>query len=196
MACAADHPIVFVTDDKQSVFPVALLSLERGRNAHVSPAGDWDGTYVPAFFRQYPFVLSDDDTVCFDEASDALSRDVGEPLFQETGNGPKLDQTIAFLAQYRKAAEHTKSVCGKIAALELLKPWALEITRDGAPPAQVKGFSIIDEERLTAVRLNLLDRINASAMGWVYAHLVSLAHFKRLGASLQKSSPPPKAGSR
>ncbi|HTM76899.1 MAG TPA: SapC family protein [Devosia sp.] len=46
--------IVFVPGpDRPS--PVFLVGFTGGRNLMISDAGEWSGTYVPAFLRRYPF---------------------------------------------------------------------------------------------------------------------------------------------
>jgi hypothetical protein len=37
---------------------VGIMSLEPGKNMHISDQGKWIGDYVPSFFRGYPFCLA------------------------------------------------------------------------------------------------------------------------------------------
>ncbi|MBF0376763.1 MAG: SapC family protein [Desulfamplus sp.] len=48
------YPIVFL---KGNALPVVLLSLNRDQNNFINPDGSWKVPYVPAYFRQYPFIL-------------------------------------------------------------------------------------------------------------------------------------------
>src|SRR5690606_23806240 len=54
---ARDYPIVFTGSEDAS--PVAILGLRAGENLFIDANGRWaNGTYVPAFVRRYPFILS------------------------------------------------------------------------------------------------------------------------------------------
>lgn len=52
---AREYPIVF--PDNHSGLPSALLGLEDGQNAYVDDQGGWQGIYIPAHIRRYPFML-------------------------------------------------------------------------------------------------------------------------------------------
>lgn len=48
------YPIVFLKDHN---LPVVLLSLNRDQNNFINTDGSWKVPYIPAHFRQYPFLL-------------------------------------------------------------------------------------------------------------------------------------------
>ncbi|MBF0411253.1 MAG: SapC family protein [Desulfamplus sp.] len=48
------YPIVFL---KGNPLPVVLLSLNRDQNNFINQDGSWKVPYIPAYFRQYPFIL-------------------------------------------------------------------------------------------------------------------------------------------
>ncbi len=52
---AREYPIVFPVG---SALPVALMGLEKGANAYVSPDGQWRAAYIPAHIRHYPMAIT------------------------------------------------------------------------------------------------------------------------------------------
>src|SRR6185436_9867390 len=57
---AAEYPIVFSGNDA-AVMPVAVLGLLGDQNMYLGDGGAWQGRYIPAFVRRYPFVFSSAD---------------------------------------------------------------------------------------------------------------------------------------
>ena len=55
-AAAAEYPVVFTGTD--NVMPAILLGAREKENLFVAEDGSWDGRYVPAFVRRYPFVFA------------------------------------------------------------------------------------------------------------------------------------------
>ena len=60
MEAARAFPIVFTTDGP--LLPMALMSVEEGKNVFINENGEWQASYVPAHIRRYPFILGDTDT--------------------------------------------------------------------------------------------------------------------------------------
>src|ERR1700734_2120149 len=64
-------PVAFVEQSGRYEL-MAVLSFTRGRNMFVGPDGRWLGSYVPAWYRSYPFRLlqregADESVLCIDE---------------------------------------------------------------------------------------------------------------------------------
>jgi len=57
VSALSDFPIVFAADE-ESVIPVLLLGMRNSENVFIGPEGGWNGRYIPAFIRRYPFVLA------------------------------------------------------------------------------------------------------------------------------------------
>ncbi|MEP6790680.1 MAG: SapC family protein, partial [Ramlibacter sp.] len=86
-----EYAIVFTRIANQKIVPVAMLGLRTRENLFVNKDEGWDGSYIPAFVRRYPFVLADlpgqpGMGVCIDEAFKGLGNSEGEALFDEQGN--------------------------------------------------------------------------------------------------------------
>ena len=54
---AMEYTIIFAGEG-DVVFPSVILGMKEGENACVNEDGTWDGRYVPAYFRRYPFVFA------------------------------------------------------------------------------------------------------------------------------------------
>ena len=105
-ACAQEYAIIFAGEG-DTVFPSVILGMKDGQNACVREDGTWDGRYVPAFLRRYPFVfaVSDDQqtfTLCVDEEFEGLNKDgEGERLFDSKGNRTQyLETTLKFATEF------------------------------------------------------------------------------------------------
>ena len=186
---SADFPIVFAGEG--TPVPAALLGLRVNENLMTDAEGRWrDGAYVPAFLRRYPFVLaekpdSDDFTVCLDAAFSGLGGD-GEPLFDEAGeDSPLLKNAVNFLSEYQQHLRRTRELVARLQELDLLVPKVVRVEPQGAEAFQMQGFSVVDETRLQALKGKPLQELMKSGdLGFIYAHLVSLARIERLTARL------------
>ena len=100
---AAEYPIVFAgTGD--AVMPAVILGAQQTENLYIDEAGAWQGRYVPAFVRRYPFVFSTDKAgknfiLHIDESFEGCNREGrGERLFDNDGNQTQyLRSTLSFL---------------------------------------------------------------------------------------------------
>jgi hypothetical protein len=191
-AASASYPVVFVDIGGGRLFPVALLGLRARENLFVRASGAWEaGRYVPAFVRRYPFVLTDDQNVCFDEAAPALKGRKGEPLFAPDGaSTPVLAETLAFLSAYQRTIDETQRFVDRLSTLALLKPIALQVAVDADAPFRLKGLHVVDEAALNALQDEaLLPLFRAGWLGWIHAHLTSLARIDDLGARSRARAP-------
>ena len=88
---SAEYPIIFAGEG-EAMTPALVVGLRTDENLCVNADGTWDGDYVPAFLRRYPFVFSggaEDEpfTLCIDTAFDGVNEDgKGERLFDSEGN--------------------------------------------------------------------------------------------------------------
>src|SRR4051812_33910209 len=53
-----EYAIVFTRAANNRMVPVAMLGLRAQENLFVDDEDRWEGRYVPAFVRRYPFVLA------------------------------------------------------------------------------------------------------------------------------------------
>jgi hypothetical protein len=191
-----EYPIVFVTDGSDGGIPVALTGLRDSENLFVTAHRQWDGAYVPAFVRRYPFVLQGDENssefgVLIDAAADEFGAGDGERLFSEGGaDTPMLTEMLEFLHQYRLHTHQTGMFVKQLRRLDLLIPRVINgVTQAGAPFA-MDGFSVVDEQRLHALNdAHLLALARDGHLACIHAHLISLSNIQKLLARLERAAP-------
>ena len=99
-----ESPLVFL-EQNDIVLPVGLLGLRQGENLSLSATGEWNGDYVPAHIRRYPFIFAASPdgssfTLCIDESYVGFSQsDAGDVLFE--GDKRVSRQSHAFERDFR-----------------------------------------------------------------------------------------------
>ena len=192
-SAATEYPIVFSADAKDERLPVALLGIRESENLFVSAHGAWQGGYIPAFVRRYPFLLAaregpEDFTVCVDEAYAAFASGAdGEPLFLSDGaEAPALRQAIEFLDNYHTELKRTKAFVERLKALDLLIPRVVHMTSAHGAKFTLQGFAVVDEKRLETLDERLLGELMRTGyLRCIYAHLLSLGNVARLSGRLE-----------
>ncbi len=188
---AREYPLAFTGQNAGALFPIALLGVRHNENLFVGEDGRWDGTYIPAFVRRYPFVLAEkqdaeDFNVYLDESYPGLNAQDGERLFTDDGEQtPMLKQALEFLSTYQGEIKRTRMFVERLQELNLLVPRVLEVVRSNAEPLVLQGFSVVDEEKLAVLGdADLLGLARNGYLSWIYAHLMSLGNVQRLSARL------------
>jgi hypothetical protein len=180
--CQRSFPIVFGLGDAAA--PLALVGLQEGSNLYVDSKGQWEAnTYVPAFVRRYPFMLarlspdSQELSLCFDNSSDQLAANVGEPLFVDGAPSDTTKNVLNFCEQFEQAVARTRNFMEDLDKLNLLMDGEVTIQREGlAEPAVYRGFRMIDESKLQNLRGDQARKLVQNGMlGLIYAHLFSLS---------------------
>lgn len=184
-----DMPVVFGCDEKNNYFPLALLSLMESGHKHINEKGEWVDSYIPAFVRRYPFVLTDEGTVCFDKKAGRFNEEKGDALFNEEGeNSEVLNNIINFLNNYDQQYKLTQKYCEALKKAELLKPFNLQILVEQDRPLRMEGLYVVDEQKLMEIEESeLVSWFRSGWLAWTYAHLHSLGALERL-AKRQKPS--------
>lgn len=180
---ARSYPIVFATG--QDGIPLALMGLNDGVNTFVDDDGALIGEpYVPAYVRRYPFMLAklrpdaDELSLCFDPSSPAIGAfPDGEPLFVDGQPSPAIRTVLEFCEQFEVAVQRTQMLVNELSTLDLMMDGELTIQMDnGAPPANYRGFRMVNEEKLRELRGDQLRKLAQSgALMLIYAHLGSLS---------------------
>jgi len=187
-------PIIFL-ENKEEVAPYALLGLQPGKNLFVDENKQWQGNYIPAIFRRYPFTMAqlgedkNEYALCVDEDSGLLVDDGGNQLFDQEGNKSEiLEKALKFTVEFQKQTSIVKVFCSLLQKLDLLSP--LEINLKGKEKTvKLEGLLRIDEKKFN--NLNDEDFIDLRKKGFIvliYAHLLSLAKLSTFG---QKINPVP-----
>ncbi|WP_179953202.1 SapC family protein [Desulfobotulus mexicanus] len=197
-ACLS-FPVLFMRDDSEQLFPVALLGLKEDNNLFVNPQGQWVGDYIPAQLRTYPFRIartaSDDKMVlCFDPDSalvmpEKLAR--GEKysrIFDQEGNlSPDMKNLLHFYEQTDHNRRVTYAACKVLSEMNLFMEWDLKVQdKANGVPIVIKGFYRIDEAALEALPLEqLADLKNRGILTFIYSHLISTNLIERLEKMLE-----------
>jgi hypothetical protein len=191
MESAKHYPIAFLRDkNRNEIMPLALLGLRSEENLFVDNEGKWkEGSYIPAFFRRYPFVLADGQgeagaySVSVDAAFEGFDSDDGMPLFDEEGKPTEeLNHVIEFLKQYQTNFMLTQELLNKLDEFGLFQEFSADITLPAGEKVAFRGLMRIDEKAL----MNLddekaLELYRKGFLAWIYAHLFSLSNFRPMG---------------
>lgn len=163
---------------------VFLVGFAAGQNLLLTPTGEWDGTYVPAFVRRYPFIRGDvegaDPIICIDQGYDALNETNGEAFFDGEEQTPYLQAQVGLVNAYYEASKRSEEFADALQRMELMKPVSIDVRSPGNNLA-LHGMLAIDEEKLNALPGKDFDRLRKA--GWlplIYAHLISLGSIGRL----------------
>jgi hypothetical protein len=189
---AAEYAIVF-GGAGDVVIPAAILGVRADENLFVSSDGKWQGRYVPAFLRRYPFIFSSRDegktfTLCIDEGFPGFNQeDRGQRLFGDDGKPtPYVDNVLKFLQQYQVEFNRTQAFCKRLKELNLLEPMQAQVSLDSGEKRLLTGFSAIDRARLKTLSSTILaDLTKSDELELIYTHLLSMRNFgamrERLG---------------
>lgn len=198
---AAEMPVVFARTDAGLV-SVALLGIERDSNHFVAADDRWDGRYVPAFFRRYPFVFaaqpgSDRLTLCIDEGFAGLNdKGLGERMFDAEGAETGYTRNVLrFAEEYQAVFARTEAFCRRLDDSGLLDEARIDYTLTDGRKGAVTGFLRVSAERLRALPdAQVLTLFRAGDLDLIQAHLVSMNQVEALIARYRPAPAPTGAG--
>lgn len=180
-------PLAFLcTDDEYSV--VAVQGLEHETNFFLNADGQWLGSYVPAAYRAYPFVLASNEAeegrlvLCIDEDSGLLKEDdSAEAFFDESGEiNPTLKDLVEFLSSVRAGRQEAARICKSLLEHELFKPWELQFELESGTK-RIEGLFCIDEAALNALSDEAYAELRlAGAIPVIYCQLLSMQRISDL----------------
>lgn len=178
---------------------VGILSLEPGKNMHITDQGRWIGDYVPSYFRGYPFCLAtppdggEKQILCIhQDAGLGKAAGEGQAFFDDSGQlAPEVNQIVSFLQQVEKNRPVTDRAVSALADAGVVVAWPLKI-KQGETEKPVKGLYRVDETRLNALDGDVfLELRKSGALSLAYAQLLSMANmmlFEKL-ARIRKETP-------
>jgi hypothetical protein len=187
LACA-EYPIVFIEAKGQAPMPIAVLSLDQS-NRFVGERGQWEGSYLPAFIRRYPYIFSKEaegDTyfLCIDEASSCISAEgiSGERIFDESGEQTGYTQrVVSFLSAYQVEHAKTERLGQRLKELNLLE--VKQISRNREVEGETKqevvlnGLQTVDKSRVdTLTDEKLIEIVRDGTYELVCYHWRSLSN--------------------
>jgi hypothetical protein len=190
------YPIIFAGTN---FTPLAVMGLKAGQNLFVTEDGGFEeGFYLPAYIRRYPFVLAGDDEqkqliVCIDRSSALIGENTDTPLFDDKGVATEYTKNaIKFCEDFETERVRTEGFIEMLKPLDLFenKQAAFNPTMpDGSigEPILVAEYFAISEDKLNKLPdEKLLELQKNGALGFIYAHLLSLLAWDRLIAIAAK----------
>lgn len=192
-----EYAIVFTRAQNGKVVPVVMLGLRSRENLFIDAQDRWDGRYIPAFVRRYPFVLAElpgqSMAVCIDEAYPGLGEKEGEPLFDAEGQEtPYLKNALEFLTQYQRDYLRTEAFCQRLEQAGVLHETSARATLPDGRTFAVNGVLVVDEKKLLALPdATVLAMFRNGEMHLVSLHLASLSNMQRLADRIAKLPPAP-----
>ena len=188
---AKSFPLVFVRNDSDGeIMPIAILGLRKQGNLYINEEGAWkQGTYMPSFFRRYPFILADTQdasdgeyTVSIDTEFEGYDSEDGQPLFDDQGNPTEdLNKAVEFLRKYQANFIMTQEFIKKFEELDLFKEFYTDITLPAGEKLGFTGLLMVNEKALLELADDkALELYRRGYLAWAYAHLFSLTNFRYL----------------
>ncbi len=178
---ATEYAIIFAGEG-ESIFPSVILGLRDGENSFVADDGAWQGNYVPAFLRRYPFVFSRSEdgatfTLCIDEEFEGCNQDGrGERLFDSEGQQTQyLDSMLKFSREYQAQFNRTMQFAKRLHELELLEAAHARFQSPDGASASLAGFQTVNRDKLKALPgETLAEMARTDELELCYVHIQSL----------------------
>lgn len=182
-------PIAFLpgTRHPSAVF---VVGLEPGSNLFLDEDGRWNGGYVPAYLRRFPFIVGDlpsgESLLCVDEAHPRPEG--GERLFSAAGEPePALARVRDLAVDYKRSADRTDLFCTQLQRLGLFTSVSLSAKTAGGGNSVVHGLWIVDEAAFDMLKPDDVKELHElRLLKPIVQHLASLATVSKLGDRSQK----------
>jgi hypothetical protein len=199
-SAASEYAIVFGgTGDV--VMPVAVLGVRPDQNFYVTRQGGWQGKYIPAFVRRYPFVFASRGnggtlTLCIDEAFPGFNRSGrGQRPFGDDGKPTAyVANVLKFLQQYQSEFQSTEALCRKLKELNLLEPMQAQINLGSGERMALGGFSVVNRARVKTLSAKRARGVGAVGRTRTDRHLVPMRNFAMVRNRLAEAPPAYGAG--
>lgn len=177
-------PILF-TVGAPDLVPVFLVGLRTNVNALVDDSGNWNGDYIPAFVRRYPFIIGEvpgsEPLACIDDTA-AIHSDTSAPMFDEDGKEmPALIERIQFANEYFRAAERNTGFVKALTELGLFRTVSIDVKLNTGEALSIQGFMTVDAEKFENLSDEDFGKLRAAGyIAPIYAHLASLGCVERI----------------
>ena len=197
-AIAREYAIVFARDGSGKAVPAAVLGLDKDRNLMVNDAGAWQGNYVPAYLRRYPFILakqteeSEQFTVCIDESYSGFNTaQEGQQLITDDGeHGELLSNSVKFLQEFHQHTLITTNFCDAIDKAGLLDSMQANIALNSGAKYSLSGFFAVTRDKLKALSADQIKEfLEKDYLDLIYWHMHSLNNIDRLMQLVDPAAP-------
>ncbi|MBI1274997.1 SapC family protein [bacterium] len=180
------YPIVFTGDD--SALPVVVLGLEQS-NYFVSDKGQWnDANYIPAYVRQYPFVLMEVDNgkrlvLCVDEAAESFTaKGPGNAFFEADKKPTAFTQgALDFCTAVHQQHMLTRGFVEVLKQYDLLSLQGIQVNVSQGKTIRLSGFKILDEAKFNQLPGETILKLREQGyLGLIYMVLASSRNWPKL----------------
>lgn len=193
LEAAKSYPIVFTQGEVPSA--LAIVGLER-ENYFIDANGTWrEGAYIPAYVRQYPFVLFEDQAntrlvLCVDEAAphyQAVAGEGAERFYNHEGEPTEFTKRVMeFSSRYFEHHAITRNFAADLKKHDLLMPGNAELRLNSGRTLALAGFWVVDEAKFNALSDEVF--LEFRRKGWLpllYLALASASNWQRLAGMVQ-----------
>lgn len=181
---ALDYPVVFTPGE--SIRPVVILSLVPGKNGFASEKGWQAGTYVPAAFRRYPFVLGKPDEsgngpFCVDQTKLESATSDERRLFVDGENTQLLDNAIRLCTEFHNAMNETETLCRVLDEHGLFKLSESKVRKSNGAERSTGTYRVIDREVLSTLDdKTVIDFHKRGILAMMACQMASLAQMEKI----------------
>lgn len=185
-------PIAFCTVNEQYSI-LAVQGLQPGVNALVNADGEWQGGYIPANYRRYPFALAKNElqeeelVLCIDTDSSLLvDGNTEEPFLDKNFElSQPVKEITDFIRTVNAAQEASTRTCKILADYGLLKPWKF-FFKKGNDLIDIEGLSCVDETALSELSSDAYAELRiAGVIPIIYCQLFSMQKISHIGKLTQ-----------
>jgi hypothetical protein len=182
-------PIVFAKNEQLIYEVCSLQGVEDNKNYLVTADGTWRGSYIPAQYRGYPFIMgteknSDKKILCFDKDS-SLVNDHQNPtdvtLFDDQAK--PAEHTLKLLEFFKSIDENrtiTSLAVKMIEDADLLEDWNIKI-KNGSDEKVIQGLKKINFTKFNSLDPKVLSSLrDKGAFEIIFGHYFSLKTFDKL----------------
>ena len=184
-AASTEIPVAFLPGAKQPA-AVFVTGVKPGSNAFITAEGRWDGSYLPAYLRRYPFIIGDvpdaEPVLCIDDSYEGFVKKEGVRLFSSKGEPEKVvSEALALANSYRAAAARTDAFAQTLQRMGLFRSISLDAKLANGETTVVHGLLVVDEQVLQGLSDEaFLELRRANYLKPIFAHLTSLGTISRL----------------
>ncbi len=186
----AHYPVIFTAGEEPIL--VAVTGLRNDENLYVDDDGTWEAeTYIPAYVRRYPFVLTEMPDKKFALAAETDDADFfaegGTPLFADGKPTEAAANAFRFCDGFQRSFEETREFCKAMRDSGLLEAKTCTVTVPNSQPFNLSGFSVVNAKALDEIdNHHANDWRKRHWLGAVYLHLASLDSMRFLAVRKAK----------
>jgi hypothetical protein len=180
----ACYPIIFRKAGDGGFEAHALFGFQEGENLFLGLHG-WEAPYLPLAIERQPFLIGisgDEMMVHVDLDNPRVGAAGGERVFlPHGGTSEYLERVNSTLLAIHQGLQQARGFLAALLEYQLLESFVFDIELDDGSPHRLAGFYTINEERLSALTGDALERLNrAGYLQAIYMAIASMSNFRTL----------------